>query len=656
MKVLSLFSGVGGFDMGLENAGMETVFQCEWDKHCRTILDHHWPTVPKWDDVSTLTGEYILAHAPVIDVVAWGSPCQDLSVAGKRAGLEGGRSGLFYEGMRIINELRKASNGKYPRISIWENVYGALNSNKGEDFEAILKEMVEAGSLLCEWRVLDAQYFGVPQRRRRVFVVAVFDSATANRCPDPLLPVSEGLLWNPTTRTTKRQEPSNTASGSIGSGREIANSITAELYHHGSVVNQDANNGHVVIEPFTPSSFAQYEQGVGTLRSNGGDLGGGSETLVVNQDRTYRDVTGALLGRDSFGPNHEGARDGKLVLEPMLLDGTRVDDVRVYESPVQTLKERMGTGGNNVPMLMFDTQFGSNANVFENQSPTLKASQAAPSVAYPIQDGREIEKNQNGLGVGEEGAPSYTIDQTGAQAVAFATNQRSEVRELNDKAVALSAEPGTNQQTYVAIGIQGNVIGRQDHNGPAGKGHTEEGDPMFTLTGTDIHAVAYDEYNDTLGGDIHHALRAGTKQSTGVVVKEVVGTLRSGGDGGVPSSRGEHLVVEPNVAIPIDTRNALRDPNKYDTQNRQGLGIGADGDPMATLTSAHVNGVAAGTTTMVVRRLTPLECERLMGWPDDHTRYKADGTIQSDTHRYKQCGNGVASPVAQWIGEQLIGL
>ena len=654
MKVLSLFSGVGGFDMGLENAGMETVFQCEWDKHCRTILDYHWPTVPKWDDVSTLTGEYILAHAPVIDVVAWGSPCQDLSVAGKRAGLEGGRSGLFYEGMRIINELRKASNGKYPRISIWENVYGAINSNKGEDFEAILKEMVEAGSLLCEWRVLDAQYFGVPQRRRRVFVIAVFDSATANRCPDPLLPISEGLRWDSTTRASKRQEPSNTASGSIGSGREIANSITAELYHHGSVVNQDANNGHVVIEPFTPSSFAQYEQGVGTLRSNGGDLGGGSETLVVNQDRTYRDVTGALLGRDSFGPNHEGARDGKLVLEPMLLDGTRVDDVRVYESPVQTLKERMGTGGNNVPMVAFSHTQGLDAQPSETAWPTLRKEGNGHAVAIPIQDGREIEKNQNGLGVAEEGAPSYTIDQTGAQAV--------------------------------AIGIQGNVIGRQDHNGPAGKGHTEEGDPMFTLTGTDIHAVAYDEYNDTLGGEIHHALRAGTKQSTGVVV----GTLRSGGDGGVPSSRGEHLVVEPNVAIPIDTRNALRNPDKYDAQNRQGLGIGADGDPMATLTSAHVNAVAAGfkagqgaqsrsigyqegmaqtltsdmngleptvlTPTMVVRRLTPLECERLMGWPDDHTRYKADGTIQSDTHRYKQCGNGVASPVAQWIGEQLIGL
>jgi DNA (cytosine-5)-methyltransferase 1 len=134
--------------------------------------------------------------------------------------LEGGRSGLFYEGMRIINELRKASNGRYPRISIWENVYGALNSNKGEDFEAILKEMVEAGSLLCEWRVLDAQYFGVPQRRRRVFVVAVFDSATANRCPDPLLPVSEGLLWHPTTRATTREESADTTSASIGSGSQ----------------------------------------------------------------------------------------------------------------------------------------------------------------------------------------------------------------------------------------------------------------------------------------------------------------------------------------------------------------------------------------------------------------------------------------------------
>ena len=145
----------------------------------------------------------------------------------------------------------------------------------------------------------------------------------------------------------------------------------------------------------------------------------------------------------------------------------------------------------------------------------------------------------------------------------------------------------------------------------------------------------------------------------------------------VSTLTGKHIHA---VAYPIDTRNALRDPEKYDAQNRQGLGIGADGDPMATLTSAHVNAVAydeyndttnevhhalrAGTKqptgvlepTMAVRRLTPLECERLMGWPDDHTRWKDDGTEQADTHRYKQCGNGVASPVAQWIAKHILAI
>jgi DNA (cytosine-5)-methyltransferase 1 len=217
MKVLSLFSGVGGFDLGLERAGMETVFQCEWDKHATKILERHWPDVPRWDDVSTLTGKHILAHAPVIDIVAWGSPCQDLSVAGKRAGLEGSRSGLFHEGIRIIKELRKETNNVYPRISLWENVYGALNSNKGADFGVILDEMAEAGSLVQEWRVLDAQYFGVPQRRRRVFLVSVFDTATAARCPDPLLPVSESMQRDTPTSGTPRQEPTGTTTQSVGS-------------------------------------------------------------------------------------------------------------------------------------------------------------------------------------------------------------------------------------------------------------------------------------------------------------------------------------------------------------------------------------------------------------------------------------------------------
>jgi len=406
MNVLSLFSGVGGFDLGLENAGMKTIYQCEWDKHANTILERHWPMVPRWGDISTLTAKEILSHGTPPDVVAWGSPCQDLSVAGKRAGLEGERSGLFHEGIRIINELRKETNNEYPKISIWENVAGALSSNRGADFGVILDEMAKAGAMVIEWALLDAQHFGIPQRRRRVFCIAIFNSATASNCPSPLLPLSESLPRDTAKGKPKRESAASETSESLGAGGQwwdggdIADAITTTSNEQRM---PDKQRLQAIVEGFTSSSFAQYQEGVGTLRSNGGDLGGGSETLIAE------------------------------------------------------------------PMLSFDTQFGSNANVFEDQSPTLKASQAAPSVAY-------------------------------------------------------------------------------------------------------------DKYNDGIN-ETHHALRAGTKQSTGVL-----------------------------------------------------------------------------ESTMAVRRLTPLECERLMGWPDDHTRFKADGTEQADTHRYKQCGNGVASPVAEWIGKQLMKL
>jgi DNA-cytosine methyltransferase len=276
MKVLSLFSGVGGFDMGLENAGMETVFQCEWDKHANNP-DKHWPTVPKWDDVSTLTGKHILAGAPVIDVVAWGSPCQDLSVAGKRAGLEGGRSNLFHEGIRIIKELRKETNGQYPRISIWENVVGALNSNRGADFGVILDEMAEAGALVIEWAVLDAQYFGVPQRRRRVFVVAIFDPAIANICPDPLLPVSESLPGHLTKGKPARKSAATTLTEGTGTDGAIVNARRRLSSSRNSSESKMQMQVHFMV---------------------------------------LQDVVGALAARDYKGVGNQYVAENKLVTEP----------------------------------------------------------------------------------------------------------------------------------------------------------------------------------------------------------------------------------------------------------------------------------------------------------------------------------------------------
>lgn len=181
----SLFSGAGGFDLGLERAGWECKFQVEWDKHCQQVLKYHWADVPKWEDVQQVNG----ADLPPVEVIAWGSPCQDMSTAGNRAGLNGERSGMFFEGIRIIKEMREATNGTYPTVSIWENVAGALSSNAGADFGQVIWELEQVGSYLSEWCVVDAQFFGVPQRRKRVFVISIFDSGIAGNCPNKIFPV-----------------------------------------------------------------------------------------------------------------------------------------------------------------------------------------------------------------------------------------------------------------------------------------------------------------------------------------------------------------------------------------------------------------------------------------------------------------------------------
>ncbi len=163
MKVLSLFSGIGAFDLGFGRAGMEIAGQVEIDRFCNRVLAARWPDVPRAKDVRDVRGD---EFGPV-DVVCFGSPCQDLSVAGKRTGLAGARSGLFFEAARIIAECR-------PAVAVWENVPGVLSSNAGRDFAAVLVQFRELGARDIAWRVVNARYAGVPQQRRRVFLVADF--------------------------------------------------------------------------------------------------------------------------------------------------------------------------------------------------------------------------------------------------------------------------------------------------------------------------------------------------------------------------------------------------------------------------------------------------------------------------------------------------
>jgi DNA (cytosine-5)-methyltransferase 1 len=163
LKVASFFSGIGGLDLGLERAGMDVTFQCEVKAFCRQILQQHWPDTPKWRDITEVSN----ADVPLSDVWAAGFPCQDLSLArmGKRSGLKGGQSGLFHEFMRLAGDAK-------PRAIILENVHGLLSSHRGRDFGVVLKELDELGYGVA-WRVFNSKDFGVPQQRRRVYVVAV---------------------------------------------------------------------------------------------------------------------------------------------------------------------------------------------------------------------------------------------------------------------------------------------------------------------------------------------------------------------------------------------------------------------------------------------------------------------------------------------------
>ena len=162
MKVASFFSGIGGIDLGLERAGMDIVFQCEILKFGQKVLKRHWPDIPLANDITKVKA----IEVPDVDVFAGGFPCQDLSLAnqGKRKGLEGSRSGLFYAYAGLIEAKR-------PRWVFIENVPGLLNSANGEDFRAVVTTLDELGYGVS-WRVLDAKFFGTPQRRRRTYIIA----------------------------------------------------------------------------------------------------------------------------------------------------------------------------------------------------------------------------------------------------------------------------------------------------------------------------------------------------------------------------------------------------------------------------------------------------------------------------------------------------
>ncbi len=377
----SLFDGSGGFPLGGILAGIEPRWSSEIEPFPVLVTHKRLPQVQHYGDVSTLNG----AELPPVDIITFGSPCQDLSIAGKRAGIhDGDRSNLFFQAIRIIKEMRDATNGRYPRYCVWENVPGAFSSNGGDDFKAVLEAVIGVKEKGIEvpapenhrwaksdvylgdgwsvaYRVFDAQYWGVPQRRARIYLVADFAGGSAGE----ILFKSEGVSGYTPQGFRAWQGAAGGAEEGTGEtgGRSDTGGGTLCLNPQGNsgvgitedkalaLVAQDHGNHPAVLHAVGIDGYnaAVTDDTAATLGVNCGMSTGRNGVLQAAGFSTEHSAKARSIGyEEEVSPTlRAGVVPAALSVENHPTDGR----VKIREDDTcQTLCNRAGTGGNNVPL------------------------------------------------------------------------------------------------------------------------------------------------------------------------------------------------------------------------------------------------------------------------------------------------------------------
>ncbi|MBO4854130.1 MAG: DNA cytosine methyltransferase [Oscillospiraceae bacterium] len=483
----SLFDGSGGFPLGGLISGITPVWASEIEPFPIRVTTKRLPFMKHYGDVSKLNG----AELEPVDIITFGSPCQDMSVAGRRAGLDGSRSNLFYEAVRIVREMRNATNGEKPRYIVWENVPGAFSSNGGEDFKAVLDTIrrvkdpeadtprpakwPNAGCILADdysiaWRVFDAQYWGVPQRRKRIYLVADF----AGGCAGKILFESEGL-----------------------SG-------------------------------YSPQGFRSWQGAAGTAEEGAHPAGIGTDGIIAIE-------------------NHSA--DSRVTVS---------DDGKV-----QTLTSRMGTGGNNVPLVMkirCGCEGGGKGPLIQTNKSATLATNNDQTLFVPTAFGI-CSKDSNAMKSDNPKSGFYEAETT---------------RTLDGN----GGNPSCNQGGMAVVALEGNGA-RPSHQG---KGYSEE-DVSFTLNATEQHGVAY-----------------GIDRAT--------------------YNQGQNAKFAPCIDAEVEPPMVARGPGAvahpvYST-SKNSYHTTAEEDIVNTLVATDYKDPPTVTEEpyYIVRRLTPTECARLQGFPD----------------------------------------
>lgn len=510
-------------------------------------------------DITKIHGDQI----EPVDCITFGSPCQDLSIAGRRAGLAGGRSGLFVDAVRIIREMRKATNGMYPTFAIWENVPGAFSSNGGEDFRAVLEELAsveqpdaivprpprggrwsKAGAIAgagwsLAWRQLDAQHWGVPQRRKRIALVVDFAGGRAGE----ILFERESLPGHPDQ--------------SIPTWKEIAR-LTK---------NCSAGNDRVVAEGGRNAAY--------TLKIRSGCAGGGKGALVQTEKTG---TLSTLQDQTLFQP--------AVAYKVQALNDQGGGKMDVSYDVVGTL--RANAKGHDpivLDVLPFDTtqltspQNGSNPHWGDPCHP-LAASAHTPSAVVKVFDAR-------GSGDGQI-VPTITGDH----------------------------ESRITDYTAIAVDL---------YNG--------------AVTGNTATAITCRSTAPNSGPKVIESYGIGNGQAHSSVTKEKSGTLDT---------------MHDAQAVAIEHAGCL---TPWDVQSRR---IFSEYGKWPALYSGEGGGHGyVFTLRWIVRRLTPMECERLQGYPDgwtdigEWTDTKGKKHKAADSPRYKALGNSIALPQWFWIVQKM---
>jgi DNA (cytosine-5)-methyltransferase 1 len=516
MRYISLFSGIEACSVAWEPLGWEPVVFADFEGFPSAVLAHHYPNVPNLGDVTKVNWNEYKGKA---DVVVGGSPCQSFSVAGKRLGMDDPRGNLALHYARIVREVE-------PTWFLYENVPGLLSSDGGRDMGALIATLGDIGYGLA-WRVLDAQFFGVAQRRRRVFIVG--HASGDWRRAAAVLFESEGLSRNPPPRPSKGQDPASAAQVGPGSDR----------FGRGRVIDT-----------------------VTAKWAKGADVQLGSQTggnLHVEQTYVGGDVAHTI--HKSYFDKHttQDARNGVFVVE---------GEAHTWSAPaIGYLKDDDLAG----------TITANSGEPGETQTPALvgqRVAWEAPKTGI-LKDAEVSGTLTANIGAGGESQNPLFI----GEPIAFTQNQREEVREL-EVAGALEAEPGSHQQTFLA----------------------------------QPQAIGFNCMQDTT----EHV--------------EVVPTISTGNQQGISNN----AVVHCSDVAPAMTASGP----PYDRTGNSRV----ESDALAV---QHQGG-------LVVRRLTPLECERLQGFPDGYTRIPWNGKDAEDCPdgpRYRALGNSMAVPVMRWIGE-----